>query len=73
MIKYQLGAWDLKGLVSNPKGAAFEKQIKEVEKKSIQFEKIKTKLSPKITSKNFLGILHDLEVLDEKISVTVFN
>ena len=69
MTKYQLGAWDLKGLVSNPKSAVFEKQIKEVEKKSIQFEKIKRSLSPKITSKNFLGILHDLEDLDEKISV----
>ena len=69
MTKYQLGAWDLKGLVSNPKSTAFEKQIKDVEKISKQFEKIKTKLNPKITSKNFLGILHDLEELDEKISV----
>ena len=63
MTKYQLGAWDLKGLVSNPKSAAFEKQIKDVEKISKQFEKIKIKLNPKITSKNFLGILHDLEIL----------
>jgi len=69
MTKYQLGAWDLKGLVSNPKSAVFEKQIKEVEKKSKQFEKIKSKLNSKISSKKFLGILHEIEVLDEKISV----
>ncbi len=69
MAKYQLGIWDLKGLVSNPKSPVFEKQIKEVEKLSKQFEKIKAKLNPKISSKKFLGILQDLEVLDEKISV----
>ncbi len=69
MAKYQLGSWDLKGLVSNPKSAAFEKQIKEVEAKSIKFGKIKTKLNPKISSKTFLGILDDLEELDEKISI----
>jgi oligoendopeptidase F len=69
MAKYQLGTWDLKGLVSNPKSSAFEKNIKEVENKSKQFEKIKSNLSPKISSKKFRDILHDLEVLDEKISM----
>jgi len=69
MAKYQLGAWDLKSLVSNPKSAVFEKQIIEVEKISKQFEKIKSKLNPKISSKKFLGILHNIEELDEKISV----
>jgi len=69
MAKYQLGAWNLKGLVSNPKSAAFEKQIKEVEKISKQFEKLKSKLNPKISSKKFLSILHNIEELDEKISV----
>jgi len=69
MAKYQLGSWDLKSLVSNPKSAAFEKQIKEVEKISKQFEKLKSKLNPKISSKKFLSILHNIEELDEKISV----
>jgi len=69
MAKYQLGSWNLKGLVSNPKSAAFEKQIKEVEKISKQFEKLKSKLNPKISSKKFLSILHNIEELDEKISV----
>ena len=69
MKKYQLGKWDLKGLVSDPNSAAFEKKIKEVENKSKQFEKLKSKLNPKITSKKFLDILHNLEELDEKISI----
>ena len=48
MTKYELGTWNLKGLVANPKSPAFEKQIKIVEKKSKAFEKIKSKLNDKI-------------------------
>lgn len=69
MTKYELGTWDLKGLVANPKSPAFEKQIQVVKKKSKEFEKIKSKLNPKISSKNFLAILHDLEDLGEKLSI----
>lgn len=69
MTKYELGIWDLKGLVTDPKSNAFEKQIKQVEKKSIEFTKIKSKLDKKISSKKFLEILHELEELDEKLSI----
>jgi oligoendopeptidase F len=69
MTKYELGIWDLKGLVADPKSQAFEKQIKSVEKKSIAFTKIKTKLNKKISSKKFLQILNDLEKLDEELSI----
>lgn len=69
MNKYELGTWNLKGLVANPKSPAFEKQIQLVERKAKQFEKIKSKLNPKISSKKFLGILHELEELDEKMSI----
>ncbi len=69
MTKYELGIWDLKGLVADPKSEDFEKQIKNVEKKSISFTKIKSKLNKNISSKKFLKILHDLEELDEKLSV----
>jgi oligoendopeptidase F len=69
MNKYELGIWNLKGLVANPKSLAFEKQIQLVERKAKQFEKIKSKLNPKISSKKFLEILHELEELDEKMSV----
>lgn len=69
MTEYELGTWDLKGLVSDPKSQAFEKQIKRVEKKAMAFIKIKTKLDKKISSKKFLQILHDLEKLDEELSI----
>ncbi len=69
MTKYELGTWNLKGLVADPKSHAFEKQIKVVEKKSKAFTKIKPKLDRKISSKKFLKILHDLEELDEKLSI----
>lgn len=69
MTKYELGMWNLKGLVADPKSEAFEKQIKDVEKKSMAFTKIKSKLNKKISTKKFLKILHDLEELDEKLSI----
>jgi oligoendopeptidase F len=67
--KYELGGWDLSDLVKNPKSPAFEKQIQLVEKKAIQFEKIKSKLDPKMPQKKFFGILHDLEDISDKMSV----
>src|SRR3972149_3381331 len=38
-------------------------------RKTKQFEKIKAKLNPKISSKKFIEILHELEELDEKMSI----
>ncbi|GFN42309.1 MAG: hypothetical protein YK1312THETA_2720003, partial [Marine Group I thaumarchaeote] len=69
MKKYELGKWDLSDLVKNPKSPAFEKQIQLVEKKAKQFEKIKSKLDPKMPQKKFFGILHDLEDISEKMSI----
>ncbi|MFB5611018.1 MAG: oligoendopeptidase F, partial [Nitrosopumilaceae archaeon] len=68
-MKYELGGWDLSDLVKNPKSPAFEKQIQLVEKKAKQFEKIKTKLEPKMPQKKFFGILHEIEDISEKMSV----
>ena len=45
MMKYQPGIWDLTKLVKDPKSPAFQKQIKELEKKAEIFEKIKSKLN----------------------------
>lgn len=69
MKKYEVGRWDLSGLVKNPKSPAFEKQIQIVQKKARQFEKIKLKLEPKMSHKKFLKILHELEEISEKLSV----
>ena len=68
MSKYQLGEWDLTELAKNPKNPAFQKQILELEKQAKKFEKIKSKLEPKITSKKFMGILKEIEEISEKMS-----
>ena len=68
MRKYQLGKWDLTELVKDPKNPDFEKQIKLVQTQTRDFENNKKKLSPKVTSKDFLKMLHSLENIVEKIN-----
>ena len=69
MKRYKLGEWNLEELVKDPKNPVFEKQIKYVQTKAKDFEKNKKILESKITSKNFLKLLHSLEELTEKISI----
>jgi len=66
--EFQLGGWDLSELAKNPKSIAFQKQIQELEKQAIKFEKIKSKLKPKITSKEFKDILQQVEEISENMS-----
>ena len=68
MSQYQLGTWDLSELAKNPKSAAFQKQITELENQAKKFEKIKSKLDPKMSSKKFMEILNQVEEISEKMS-----
>ncbi len=68
MSSYQLGKWDLTELVKNPKSPAFQKQIQELEKQATEFEKIKSKLNPKMSSKQFMNILHQIEKISENMN-----
>ena len=68
MSQYQLGMWDLSELAKNPKSPAFEKQIQELENQAKKFEKIKSKLDPKMSSKKFMEILNQIEEISEKMS-----
>ena len=68
MSSYQLGKWDLTELVKNPKSSAFQNQIKELENQAKKFEKIKSKLNPKMSSKQFMNILHQVEEISENMS-----
>lgn len=68
MTEYQLGKWDLSELAKDPKSPAFQKQIQELEKQSEKFEKIKSKLDPKMSSEKFMNILHQVEEISEKMS-----
>jgi len=69
MAGYQLGKWDLTGIIKDPKSPEFQKKIHEVQKLSDRFEKIKKDLSPKMASKDFKKILHNLEEISEKMSL----
>ncbi|MHA7734366.1 M3 family oligoendopeptidase [Nitrosopumilus sp. S6] len=68
MSQYQLGMWDLSELAKNPKSSAFQKQIQELENLAKKFEKIKSKLDPKMSSKKFMEILAQVEEISEKMS-----
>lgn len=68
MTTYTLGKWDLSELARNPKSSDFQKQIKELENHSKKFEKIKSKLNPKMSSREFLKILKQVEEISEKMS-----
>ena len=68
MSQYQLGTWDLSELAKNPKSQAFQRQIQELENQAKKFEKIKSKLDPKISSKKILEILTQVEEISEKMS-----
>jgi len=68
MSEYKLGRWNLSELTKDPKSPAFQKQVSDVEALAKKFEKIKTNLDPKMSSKKFIDILHDIEEISEKMS-----
>ena len=68
MSEYELGKWDLSELAKNPKSPAFKKQIKDLENQAKKFEKIKSNLNSKMTSKQFKIILQQVEEISHKMS-----
>ena len=68
MSEYKLDKWNLTELVKDPKSPAFQKQISDLEALAKKFEKIKSKLDPKMSSKKFMDILHEIEYISEKMS-----
>ena len=68
MSEYKLDKWDLSELAKDPKSPAFQKQIRDLEALAKKFEKIKLKLDPKMPSKKFMDILHEVEEISEKMS-----
>jgi oligoendopeptidase F len=66
---YKLGEWDLSEIAKSSKSPEFQKKIKEIQIMSRKFEKIKSKLDPKMPSKQFMKILQELEGISEKMSL----
>ena len=69
MSEYKLDKWDLSELTKDPKSPTFQKQIRDLEILAQKFEKIKTNLDPKMSSKKFISILHEVEEISEKMSI----
>jgi oligoendopeptidase F len=67
MSEYKLAKWDLTELVKDPKSPAFQKQITDLEVLAKKFEKVKSELDPKMSSKKFMNILHEIEEISEKM------
>jgi len=67
--EYQLGGWDLSEIAKSPKSPEFQKQIKDIQVLSTKFEKVKSKLDPKMSSKKFKGLLQEIEKISEKMSL----
>ena len=61
MSEYKLGEWDLSELAKDPNSKEFQEKIQELEKQAKRFEKTKTKLDSKMSSKKFANILKELE------------
>lgn len=66
---YAQKKWNLSDLVSDHKSPKFAKQISILESKVRKFEKLKKSLNPNMSSKNFLGIIKNIEDISEDASV----
>lgn len=69
MPKYRLGTWNLTELADSPKSLAFQKQISDLEGLANKFEKRKTRLDPRMSAKQFLNVLLELEKISESMSM----
>jgi oligoendopeptidase F len=59
----------LSEIAKSSKSPEFHKKIKEIQIMSKKFQRIKSKLDPKMSSKKFGSILQDLERISEKMSL----
>lgn len=66
MSQYSLGEWNLSELADDPKGEAFQRQVRRLERKSKKFEKAKTYLTPEISQEQFMGMVKDVEGISEE-------
>ena len=66
MSQYSLGEWNLSELADDPKGEAFQRQVRRLERKSKKFEKAKTHLTPDISQEQFMDMVKDVEDISEE-------
>jgi oligoendopeptidase F len=66
---YKQEKWNLSELASDHNSPKFARQISILESKVKKFEKLKNSLNPNMSSKNFLGIIKNIENISENASV----
>ncbi|MBM2852948.1 MAG: oligoendopeptidase [Candidatus Nitrosotenuis sp.] len=66
---YKQEKWKLSELATDHKSPKFARQISVLEGKVKKFEKLKNSLNPNMSSKNFLGIIKDIEGISENASI----
>ncbi len=69
MRAFKEGRWNLNELVIDPDSPSFKRKLQEIELKVQKFEKNKNSLSPSISERRFLSLLHSLEEIIEKFSI----
>ena len=69
MVRHELGKWNLNELIKNSNRSIVDKKLANIESNAKKFEKNKKSLSPKISSRKFLKLLHDIENIAEKSSL----
>ncbi len=69
MRAFKEGKWNLNELVIDPDSPSFKRKLQEIELKVRKFEKNKNSLSPSISERRFLSLLHSLEEIIEKFSI----
>ncbi len=69
MRMFEQGKWNLKELVTDPKGSEFSGQLKLIENKVRKFEQNKNRLKPSMSSQRFSRLLKSLEEIVEKLSI----
>jgi len=65
---YKQGRWNLSELAISHKNPQFAKQITDLEFRVRKFEKLKTRLTPSISSKDFFKIIRNIEEISERAS-----
>ncbi len=68
MQRFSPRKWDLTELVTDPDSPSFRKKLKDIESRVEAFEKNKSRLSPQVSERHFLGMLQSLEDIIERFS-----
>lgn len=68
ILKLNTGKWDLSELVRDPNSKEFENHLSHIDRNVKEFESKKNLLNQDITIKDFITLIHESEIISEKLS-----